>query len=84
MEGERFMMLEAMSHVIRGIEVGRLVDRDGMTDKERAEAQANGFRVLSIRHIESYLFDDEILQRLCGPSDRRRRLMTCWQQSGTR
>jgi len=56
MEGERFMMLEAMSHVIRGIEVGRLVDRDGMTDKERAEAQANGFRVLSIRHIESYLF----------------------------
>jgi hypothetical protein len=37
-----------------------------MTDKEKIEYEAKGYRVLSRRHIESYLYDDEILERLCN------------------
>jgi hypothetical protein len=65
MEGDRFIVLEAMANLIEGTEVRRLVDRDGMTEKEKEEMEAKGYRVLSRRHIESYLFDDEILERLC-------------------
>jgi hypothetical protein len=65
MEGDRFIVMEAMSRLIEGTKVGLLIDRDGMTEIERAEAQAKGYRVLSRRQIESYLFDDENLRRLC-------------------
>jgi hypothetical protein len=66
MEGERFIVLEAMAKLIEGTKVVRLIDRDGMTDTEKAEYEARGYRVLSRRHIESYLYDDEILERLCA------------------
>lgn len=42
-----------------------LVDRDDMSKEEVAEQKAKGVTVLSRRHIESYLMDDEIIQKLC-------------------
>jgi hypothetical protein len=65
MEGDRFIVIEAMSRLIGGTKVGRLIDRDGMTDMEKVEMEQKGYRILSRRHIESYLFDDEVLGRLC-------------------
>ena len=43
----------------------KLVDRDDKSDKEVADCNAKGIKVLSRRHIESYLFDDEIIRKLC-------------------
>ena len=43
----------------------RLVDRDNRSEQEIADARARGIRVLSRRHLESYLLDDEVLQTLC-------------------
>lgn len=70
MDGDRFLVLQAVSDLIKGTTVIRLIDRDGMTDKEKADEEATGKRVLGRRHIESYLFDDEVLVRLCESAKR--------------
>jgi hypothetical protein len=48
-----------------GTKVSRVIDRD-MRSKEEVEALVSaGVRVLSRRHIESYLLDDEVIAALC-------------------
>ena len=42
----------------------RLIDRDDYSSAEITEFQKRGIRVLALRNLESYLFDDEILQKL--------------------
>ena len=37
-----------------------------MSEQELQDREAEGFRVLRKRHVEAYLFDDEILQALCA------------------
>lgn len=44
----------------------RLVDRDHRSDKEIADMASVGVRVLSRRHLECYLLDDEVLVKLCS------------------
>ena len=43
----------------------KLVDRDDKSDKEVEDCNAKGIKVLSRRHLECYLFDDEIIRKLC-------------------
>jgi predicted ATPase len=69
MKGDRFLVVPAMVDLIQGTTAMRLIDRDGMSDQEVKDHEARGFRVLRKRHIEAYLFDDEILQNLCAKLD---------------
>ena len=59
----------ASMRIVRSIlghsKIIRLVDRDNRSEQEIADANARGIRVLSRRHLESYLLDDEVLQALC-------------------
>lgn len=43
----------------------RLVDRDDRSQEEIADLQSEGVKVISRRHIESYLLDDEVLKKWC-------------------
>jgi len=52
--------------LISGTKVIRLVDRDDRSPQEIQELLKANIRVLSRRHIEAYLFDDEILTLLCN------------------
>lgn len=47
----------------KGINVKRLIDRDDMTDEEIKINEGKNIIVLSKRHIESYLLDDEIIKK---------------------
>ena len=51
--------------ILKNSTIIRLVDRDNRSEQEIADAAAKGVRVLSRRHLESYLLDDEILRKLC-------------------
>ena len=51
--------------ILKNSKVIRLVDRDNRSEQEIADATTRGIRVLSRRHLESYLLDDEVLQALC-------------------
>lgn len=48
-----------------GMKIVRLIDRDDHAPADRAELLKKGIRSLSRRHLECYLYDDEILTALC-------------------
>ena len=54
----------ALGMLVRGTEIVRLIDRDARSPEEASELMGDGVRVLSRRNLESYLFDDEVLQAL--------------------
>jgi len=55
----------AMTALLPGTTVIRVVDRDLRTAPEIQALQDSGVRVLSRRHLESFLLDDEVLAALC-------------------
>jgi hypothetical protein len=54
----------ALGVLTQGVEVVKLIDRDSLSHEEIVELKKDGIRVLSRRNLESYLFDDEVLQAL--------------------
>ena len=54
----------AIGLLIKGSEVVKLIDRDDQSDQQVADMMEGRVRVLSRRNLESYLFDDEVLERL--------------------
>ena len=62
---DRLQLGEANQALVSGTSVVRLVDRDAKTQDEIDDLVEGGVRVLSRRHLESYLLDDEVLIALC-------------------
>ena len=54
----------ALAVLTQGSEVVNLIDRDSLSTEEIDELMQGGVKVLSRRNLESYLFDDEVLQAL--------------------
>jgi hypothetical protein len=48
-----------------GVEIIRLIDLDDHSPADVLTFRSNGINVLSLRHLESYLYDDEVLVALC-------------------
>ena len=55
-------LVAILKSIARGIDVHKLIDRDDMTDGERAQKIAQGIRVLRRRELEEYLYDPEVLR----------------------
>lgn len=55
-----------LRQILQASTIIRLVDCDDKNDEEREEYKTRGIKVLSRRHIESYLWDDEILIKFCA------------------
>lgn len=55
----------AVQTLVRGTTVIRLIDRDDRSEAEEELARSEGVRVLSRRHLEAFLLDDEVLGALC-------------------
>lgn len=64
-KSDRLGFLGALPEIAKGIRVRRLIDRDHRNKEEIEELERDGVRVLGRRHLESYLYDDEILSALC-------------------
>jgi len=62
------LLLSHFEKFVTGIEIVRLVDRDIMSTSEVEELKGRGIQVLNQRHLEAYLFDDEIIKALCAKS----------------
>ncbi len=60
-----FSVSAVMERILSGVRFTTIRDRDDATENEVREWQAQGLRVLSRRTIESYLWDDEVLEKLC-------------------
>lgn len=64
-ERDAVVISTAIGQAFTGIRMVSLLDRDDRSDQEVAELRSQGKRVLGRRTIESYLWDDEILRKLC-------------------
>jgi len=62
---DRLGVGHAIQLIAGGTLVTRVVDRDYKSDYEVEQLTAGGARVLNRRHIESYLFDEEVIERMC-------------------
>lgn len=58
--------MKIISNILGNSKKIKLVDRDGRSDEEVDELNQKDIKVLSKRHIECYLLDDEILTKLCN------------------
>lgn len=62
---DRVELGRTIQTLVSGTQVVRVVDRDMRSNQEIADLEATGTRVLSRRHLESYLLDDEVIWDLC-------------------
>lgn len=69
-ETDRLALIEAITALSKGTKVIRLIDRDDRSSEQITHSKTQGVRVLSRRHIESYLFDDCVLKRLCDENQK--------------
>ena len=68
----------ALRNLIGAMAIVRLIDRDDRSPEEVEQLAQQGVRVLARRNLESYLFDDEVLQTLAereGQEDKTQELL---------
>jgi len=62
---DRYALIGAIEALSSGAKIIRMIDRDDRSGEQISELQKEGVRVLSRRHLECYLYDDEVLDALC-------------------
>lgn len=62
--GDRLKFAAAFPNVIKGIKVRRLIDRDDHSSQDRIDLRKEGIWMLSLRHLEVYLYNEEVLAAL--------------------
>jgi len=68
---------EIMTKLLSNTEIVRIVDRDDRSAIEVSELNKKGIKVLPRRNIESYLLDDEIINKLCVACNMVEKLTDC-------
>ncbi len=68
-----------ISNILKSSEIIKFVDRDDKSKEEVAELLEKGVKTSSRRHIECYLFDDEIIKKLCVATGKNELVDDCLQ-----
>ncbi len=61
--------MKVLENILPKSIISRVVDRDEKSDEEVEKCKQNGINVLAKRHLESYLFDDEVIDKLVSIHD---------------
>lgn len=62
---EKTQMIDFISQISSGAKIIRIIDRDDRSNDEISDLNQKGIKVLSRRHIESFLLDEEIIGLWC-------------------
>lgn len=65
LEDPNNISIRIIKEVLNNSKIIKLVDRDDKSDEQVNECNRKGIRVLGRRHLECYLFDDEMIRKLC-------------------
>lgn len=57
--------VKVVSNILKTSSIIKFIDRDDNSPEQIAELLSKGIKTSSKRHIESYMFDDEIIEKLC-------------------
>jgi hypothetical protein len=63
---DRIGFVAALPKVAAGMTVRQLIDRDDHAPADIAAKKTQGVTILGRRHMEAYLYDDEVLTALCA------------------
>lgn len=69
--------VKIVSNILKSSTILKFVDRDDKSPQEVQELLAKGIKTSNRRHIESYLFDDELLQKLSSKVGKPELLQDC-------
>jgi predicted ATPase len=58
-------IIDFMSRISKDSKIIKMVDRDDRSPEEIADLKSKGVKVLSRRHLEAFLLDDEVLKKWC-------------------
>lgn len=56
---------EIIDTLLQSSQIIKIVDRDDRSSKEVSDLASKGIKVLKERNLESYLFDDTVIKKLC-------------------
>lgn len=62
---DKMGLYKALTTLFPHFSIIRIVDRDDMNDSEVSELRKGNIKVLTLRNIESYLLNDEVLKKIC-------------------
>lgn len=69
--------VKMLSNILKSSTLIKFIDRDDKSDAEILELLEKGVKTSSKRHIESYLFDDELIAKLCASVGKEDLLQDC-------
>lgn len=69
--------MRIITEVLKNSEIIKIVDRDDKSDEEIKDFKGRGIKVLQKRHIECYLWDDEIIKKLCNSKGKNEKISEC-------
>ena len=64
-ENEENLIIKSITDLLKGSDIIKVIDRDDLNEEEVEALGLRGIRVLSRRNLESYLFVDEVINKLC-------------------
>ena len=65
LENDNNTSMQIVKQVLHNSKIIKIVDRDDRSYNQILELQQQGIKVLSRRHLECFLLDDEIIKKLC-------------------
>lgn len=77
MEDIENQSIKIVSNILKTSEIVKFVDRDDKSNQEVQELLEKGIKTSKRRHIESYLFDDEIITKLCDIEGKNELIQDC-------
>lgn len=79
LENPSNVSMRIIKEVLKTSTIIKLVDRDDKSDEQVKECNDKGVKVLGRRHLESYLFDDELIKKLCQTKGKAEKESECLQ-----
>ncbi|MDZ7741651.1 MAG: hypothetical protein U5Q03_07855 [Bacteroidota bacterium] len=69
--------VKIVSNILKSSLIVKYIDRDDKSPQEVQELLDKGIKTSNRRHIESYLFDDELITKLCNTMGKPELLQNC-------
>ena len=69
--------VKILSNILKTSTIVKFIDRDDKSEREIQELIDKGIKTSKRRHIESYLFDDELIGKLCTTNGKSELLKEC-------
>lgn len=69
--------MKIIANILKSSSIVKFIDRDDKSPEEVQELLDKGIKTSRRRHIESYLFDDELIEKLCNSVGKPELVQSC-------